>query len=411
MSRVSHAVAARPRALVVGGSIGGLFAARALRRAGWDTTIFERTGGLEGRGTGIVTHDKLLTALRWVGVEPDATLGIPVTMRQAFDADGRVIGERIHAQTVTSWERLFSILRAGVTDADYRTAHDLCDVELLENGVRARFTNGVTEQGDLLVAADGFRSTVRSLLMPAVEPVYAGYVGWRGLTDEAELVARLGSGFFDRFGFYLACSHQMVGYPVAGMGNDLRPGRRRYNFVWYRPVDDDRLRELLTDASGQVHALSIPPPLIRAESLAEMRSTAEHELCPQFREVIRLTAQPFFQPIYDVCSERLVQGRVALIGDAAFVARPHVGAGVTKAAEDVLALAQALDGAADIGSGLVDYEQARLESGRQIVAWGRRLGGYLAPGHAMTMAPGETFDEPTPDAFMKDSASLEFLVA
>ncbi|BDG70497.1 hypothetical protein [Roseomonas fluvialis] len=119
--------------------------------------------------------------------------------------------------------------------------------------MRARLANGVTEQGDLLVAANGFRSTVRSLLMPATEPVYAGYAGWRGLTDEAEMVARLGSGFFARFGFDLACSYQMVGYPVAGVENDLRPGHRRYTFVWYRPVDDERLRELLTDASGQVH--------------------------------------------------------------------------------------------------------------------------------------------------------------
>ena len=401
----------RPRALVIGGSIGGLFAARALQLNGWDVTVFERTAGLEGRGTGIVTHDMLLSALRWVGVEPDATLGVPVTLRQAYDIAGRVIGERAHPQTVTSWERLFNLLRAGVSDADYRTSHDLCDVELLRDGVRAHFANGVQEEGDLLVAADGFRSSVRALLMPGTEPAYAGYIGWRGLTDEAALGARLGPGFFDRFGFFLAPSHQMVGYPVAGVSNDLRPGHRRYNFVWYRPADDDRLRDLLTDAKGQVHALSIAPPLIRPEAVAEMRQAAEEQLCPQFREVIRLTERPFFQPIYDVDSRRLVQGRIALVGDAAFVARPHVGAGVTKAADDVIALASALGAGGDIDGGLAGYERLRMEAGTRIDAWGRRLGGYLAPDHAGPMAPGEILAEPTPAAFMKDSASLAFLHA
>jgi 2-polyprenyl-6-methoxyphenol hydroxylase-like FAD-dependent oxidoreductase len=397
----------RPRALVIGGSIGGLFAARALRAIGWEAVVFERTTGLEGRGTGIVTHDALIEALRGVGVQTDATLGVPVTRRQAFDLEGQVVCERIHPQTVTSWERLFNLLRAGVAEEAYRTGHDLVGVDLLADGVRARFAHGSAAEGDLLVAADGFRSTVRRLLMPEIEPAYAGYVGWRGLAQEEELNARLGPDFFDRFGFFLGEAHQMVGYPVAGAGNDLRPGRRRYNFVWYRPADPDTLRDLLTDAAGTFHPLSIPPPLLRAEAVAEMRASAERTLCPQFREVVRATSQPFFQPIYDVSSPRLVQGRVALLGDAAFVARPHVGAGVTKAAEDALALADALAAQAP-DAALRAYERERLATGARIVAWGRRLGGYIAPAHAAA-PPGETFAEPTPAAFMAESASLEFL--
>jgi len=402
---------ARPRALVIGGSIGGLFTARALRLAGWDVTVFERTGGLEGRGTGIVTHAALLDALRWVGVEPNDTLGVAVSSRQAFDAQGRVIAERAHPQTVTSWERLFNLLRTGVADADYRVGHELAEIAHVDGGVRARFANGVVETGDLLVAADGFRSTVRGLLMPETAPTYAGYVGWRGLTAEDALVAELGPDFLARFGFYLAPTQQMVGYPVAGAGNDLRPGHRRYNFVWYRPADQAQLDDMLTDAAGTTHAWSIPPPLIRPAIIDAMRASAERDLCPQFRAVIRLTEQPFFQPIYDVDSSRLVRGRVVLIGDAAFVARPHVGAGVTKAADDVIALAGALGSGSDIDAGLAVYDRQRIAEGARIVAWGRQLGGYLAPGPAALAAPGETFPEPTPAAFMKDSASLEFLRA
>ena len=99
---------------------------------------------------------------------------------------------------------------------------------------------------------------------------------------------------------------------------------------------------MLTDASGRTHALGIPPPLVRAEVIAALREASRALLAPQLDEVVRLTPQPFLQPIYDVETPRMAVGRVAILGDAAFLARPHVAAGVTKAAEDAMALADAL---------------------------------------------------------------------
>ena len=87
---------------------------------------------------------------------------------------------------------------------------------------------------------------------------------------------------------------------------------------------------------------------------AEMRAAAETVLAPQFRDLIRLAGQPILQAIYDIESPRMAFGRVAIIGDAAFVARPHVGAGVTKAAQDALILARALSGASSIEDGLAE---------------------------------------------------------
>ncbi len=89
--------------------------------------------------------------------------------------------------------------------------------------------------------------------------------------------------------------------------------------------------------------LSIPPPLIARAVIAEMREAAARVLAPQFNEMVGLCEQPFLQPIYDLEVPRMAFGRVALAGDAAFVARPHIGAGVAKAADDALALADALD--------------------------------------------------------------------
>src|SRR5207237_9513468 len=132
-------------------------------------------------------------------------------------------------------------------------------------------------------------------------------------------------------------------YPVAGPDNDLRPGHRRYNVVWYRPAEErTELPRLLTEETGMTHAISIPPPLIRKEHIAAMRAAAERLVAPQFRAIARLMDEPVLQPIYDLETPRMAFGRVAIIGDAAFVARPHVGAGVAEACEDVSALADAV---------------------------------------------------------------------
>ena len=160
--------------------------------------------------------------------------------------------------------------------------------------------------------------------------------------------------------FTLPPGEQFLGYPVAGPDNDLRPGHRRYNVVWYRPADEKtKLPWLLTDERGQRHAISIPPPLIRREAIAEMRADAERLLGPQFRQVVKLIDEPILQPIYDLESPQMAFGRVAIVGDAAFVARPHVAAGVSKAADDAAALAEALGAESDVARALKRYEAAR----------------------------------------------------
>jgi 2-polyprenyl-6-methoxyphenol hydroxylase-like FAD-dependent oxidoreductase len=147
--------------------------------------------------------------------------------------------------------------------------------------------------------------------------------------------------------------------------------------VWYRPADETtELPQLLTDTHGVRHSISIPPPLIRPEPVAAMRAAAERLLAPQFRAIVQLITEPILQPIYDLASPRLVFGRVAIIGDAAFVARPHVAAGVSKAADDAAAIAAALD-ADDVETALRRFETERLAEGHRIIERARHLGAYL----------------------------------
>src|SRR5690606_9782672 len=121
---------------------------------------------------------------------------------------------------------------------------------------------------------------------------------------------------------------------------------------------------------------SIPPPLIRGEAVDEMKAAAERLLAPQYRAIVRLIEEPILQPIYDQMAPRMVFGRVAIIGDAAFLIRPHVGAGVSKAADDAAALARSLDGR-DVESGLKRFEAERLPVGRRTIEQARHLGSYL----------------------------------
>ena len=108
------------------------------------------------------------------------------------------------------------------------------------------------------------------------------------------------------------------------------------------------------------------------------RNAAQRLLSPAFAEVVTRTQQPFFQPISDLISDRLVFGRTVLLGDAAFVARPHVGMGVTKAASDAMALVDALrETPDDMAAALAGYERIRVEAGSAVVERGRQLGAYM----------------------------------
>jgi 2-polyprenyl-6-methoxyphenol hydroxylase-like FAD-dependent oxidoreductase len=396
------------RALVIGGSMSGLLAALALTRRGWEVAIHERVAEpLAGRGAGIVAQPELKAALRALGLDAGSDLGVDVPTRVMYARDGRVTHRLDVAQTMTAWDRVFHLLKAALPDTPYHCGKELQRVEQ-GAGVTAHFADGTTAEGDILVGADGIRSTVRQQYLPELTPLYAGYTAWRGLVAEQDLPAALHAQLFEDFSFCLPSNEQMLGYPVAGPDNDLRRGHRRYNFVWYRPASEsEQLPRLLTDESGRTHALSIPPPLIAREVVAQMRAEAEDVLAPQFNEMLALCALPFLQPIYDLEVPHMAFGRVAVLGDAAFVARPHVGAGVAKAAEDALALADALE-SGDVERSLKQFEAARLSVGNKIIERARRLGAYVQADLKTQAERAYAALHRKPEAVLSETAMMNF---
>jgi 2-polyprenyl-6-methoxyphenol hydroxylase-like FAD-dependent oxidoreductase len=399
------------RALVIGGSMSGLFAALFLRARGWDTALYERSPvPLTGRGAGIMTHPELHRAVAAVGLDPDRSFGVPVEERVALDAVGRVVARRRHPQIATSWNRLFEMLGARLGSCPYHLGKDVVRVSQGAGGVTAHFADGTSAEGDVLIGADGLRSSVRGQYLAGVRPRYAGYVAWRGLLDEPAAVGALTEELFGRFTFFLPPGEQFLGYPVAGPGNDLRPGHRSWNVVWYRPADEaEELPRLLTDTTGHTHEVSIPPPLIAPGVTAGMRAAAERLLPPPFRAAMALIAQPFLQPIYDLESPALAWGKAALVGDAAFVVRPHVGAGVVKAADDAATLAACLDAEPTVEAALRAYEAQRAPIGRAFVARARRLGCYLKYEFASAQERARAAFHAAPEQVLAETAALDFL--
>jgi 2-polyprenyl-6-methoxyphenol hydroxylase-like FAD-dependent oxidoreductase len=396
------------RALIVGGSMSGLLAGIMLMRHGWSVDIFERVQTeLSGRGAGIVAQSELIARMKALGLDT-RDLGVAMTTRKILDTAGRTVAVIECPQVLTAWERVYRVLRDEFPRAHYRRGCGIKTFAQAGRRVVAHLSDGSTTECDVLVGADGLRSTVRQICLPDVAPLYAGYVAWRALLPERAIPPAIHAELFELMTFCLPRGEQCLGYPVAGPDNELRAGQRRYNVVWYRPANEEtELPWLLTDDSGAVHSISIPLPLIRREAIAAMRAAAERLLAPQFREIVRLIDEPILQPIYDLESPRLAFGRVAIIGDAAFVARPHVAAGVSKAADDAAALAQALDGD-DVEAGLRRFEAERLPQGRKIIERARHLGAYLQATQTAEQR-ARSARHSIPEAVLAETAVLDFL--
>lgn len=360
--------------ITVGGSIGGLIAANLLHRLGWDVHVFERTtGDLSSRGAGLGTQPDLFRILARIGVVLKGSALARVRSRICLAPNGRTLHELPIEAVTTSWDAIYRSLKCALPVERYHAGLAVLRVEQDGGMAQAVISDGSRRVADLIVAADGLLSTVRRQLFPEISPRYAGYVAWRAAASEVDIPAQVRELMFNHMVICFCGDGMVLSVPMAQDNGSDR--QRRSQYVWFRPAAPDALKRLLTDEHGHHHALSIPPPLVARAAVDEMRDAAERVAAPQLAALIQSARQPLLQPIYELEAPAMSVGRIAFMGDAAFVARPHVGTGVTKAALDAEALVEALIASpSNIPEALTVYDLQRRWEASGVVERGRRLG-------------------------------------
>ncbi|WP_426409996.1 FAD-dependent monooxygenase [Bradyrhizobium ganzhouense] len=363
------------RIRIVGGSLAGLFAGVLLQRDGHDVRLYERSSrGLANRGAGLVVQAEVSQILKLIGREHVARLGVVAQERIFLDRAGRV-AERISTQqTQASWDAIYKAVLSQFGSEHYVLGKGVEHLRDAAGGASITFQDGSTEDADLVIGADGLGSVVRKEINPSGSTnSFAGYAAWRGLIDEAAIAVKAEI-LLERFTFHLAQGIQVLGYLVPGVNGELLPGQRRYNWVWYRRIPATRLSDEFTDRSGRVHPFSLPRGGLSDDRLSLLRQEAQNVLPPQLALAVAAENQPSIQGIFDYEAPRMAGQSTALIGDAAFVVRPHTAMGVSKAAGDVMALRRHLSAEENLPRALLAYEQERRPVGAAIAAYGRRLG-------------------------------------
>ncbi len=346
---------AKMRALIVGGGIGGLTTARALRRADIEATVFERADDPRTveAGGGIILWHNALRAFGEVGLADRVRSAGPEIEHFEFRSWR---GGLIAHWPVAEMARQFGAPTIGVNRADLypkliealeegTVRFDVACVGFEQDaaGVTARFADGREERGDLLIGADGIRSTIRAQLLGPAKPRYAGYSLWQASIPLAHPAAP------DGYGRVLwGRGARFVYHHVAG-------GRIYWTAIDHgaegqRGVEDWRKEQLLERFRGWQE----PTTTLIAATAPDALSRLD---------------------VYDrPPTSRWGEGRVTLLGDAAHPMAPNVGQGAAQAAEDAVVLARCLRAATDVPAALRAYEAQRMGRTAAMIKESRTVG-------------------------------------
>jgi 2,6-dihydroxypyridine 3-monooxygenase len=356
----------------MGGSLGGLNAALFARDAGCDTVVYERSRhALAGQGAGIVLHPSTVRYLTERAGQDIDGVGAWASSVRYVDRDGQAVGEQEAGYRFTSYTTLHRRLSACLEPERYHLGRGVTTFSQDDDGVTVTLEDGTEDRCDLLVAADGLRSMARARLVPDAELQYAGYVAWRGTVPTEQLSASTRALLDDAITYSVMPDSHLLTYPIPD-GDD---GATITNWLWYRNVDPEDLGALLTDRDGERRDLSLAPGAARDEVVEQLREDAARLVAPPLAEVLGATRSPFLQVIVDAAPSRTVVGRVCMLGDAAFVCRPHAAAGTAKAAEEAYLLGEALGAhPSDVSAALAAFEPLQSRLGHSLLDRARRAG-------------------------------------
>lgn len=324
-------------AIIIGGGVGGLCAAIALRRVGIDTHVYERADMLGDVGAGLVIWANAIRALRELDLA-DAVIaaGAKIQRGQIRASDGSILAEsrpdeleKTFGEPTIAIHRaaLHKILLAALPAENIHLGVSCSGVEQTPDSATARLSDGSEARGDFLVGADGVRSAIRRQLFPEIQLRYSGYTAWRGAVISRDEVA--------------------LGITSESWGRGNRFGVVR--------MDAERIYWFATANAPQGVAY---PPAERKELLLKIFGDWAHPA----RHLIEATPAEdiLHNDISDIKPmKRWGVGRVTLLGDAAHATTPNMGQGACMAIESAATLAQCVKNAADVPAALREYETRR----------------------------------------------------
>ena len=360
---VSHTA----RIAIVGGGLGGLTTAIALKKiAGVQATIFEQATKLDEVGAGVTVAPNGARVLDRLGVlEPIRQAGaVPDGHGVYLDAMGNMVTDAAWEDTGRQYRNIGmyrpDLINLLAREAGYETIqlnHRLTSAELLSSGVHLTFENGVEEEFDAVVGADGIRSVVRESVGQFPEPVYSGYIAYRGVIDASTLpddwpmISQV----------WMGNERHFMCYPIKQ--------RKLFNYVAAVPSDTP----LMGPWSG---------PADPADIAAEYEGNGWD---PRLHQFISLIEKTFWWGLFD--NDPLTnwsRGPLAILGDAAHCMVPHQGQGVNQAFEDSIVLAFFVDYAEsvrDLPEAFKRYTAVRMQRATVLQHGSRRAGAMFDAQH------------------------------
>ena len=329
--------------VIVGGGIGGLFAAAALIAHGLRVSVYEQARALGEIGAGVFLTPNSVRQLQRVGLGPSvekwgARVG---SESRYFRHDGAPIAP-VQVTDSSGWNATFGMHRADLVDilasalpADVvHTGHRCTGFEQDGDVARASFANGVVAEADLIIAADGIHSELRQNVVPPSRPVFSGSVSYRGVLAHA-LIPHWPTGAWQ---MWLGKGRHFLTFPV-------RAGKL-INYVGFVPADE---------ATKESWSAPGDPDVLRQEFAG---------WDPRIGSLLQQVQSTFRWALYD--REPLpiwTRGRLTLLGDAAHPMLPHLGQGANQAIEDGMALATILahPDRKTAPAALLAYERLRRE--------------------------------------------------
>lgn len=331
----------RLNVVIVGGGIGGLFAAKALLAAGLGVSVYEQAPALGEIGAGVYLTPNSMRQIQKLGLESAVEAygsrvghrsrylrhdGTPIAPVQVTDSSGWNAAFGMHRAD------LIGILAGALPSGIVHAGHRATGFEQNGDVARVSFANGIVAEGDAVIAADGIHSELRQFVVPPSRPIFSGSVAYRGLIPHE----RVPDWPTDAWTMWLGKGKHFLAFPV-------RAGRL-VNYVGFVPADE---------ATRESWSAPGDPDVLRQEFSG---------WDPRIESLLRQVRETLRWGLYD--REPLptwTKGRLTLLGDAAHPMLPHLGQGANQAIEDGMALATILARAKreSVSPALLAYERLR----------------------------------------------------